>query len=259
MNRNTSSESVVLTHRAFGEKNTIVKLFTQEFGIIDVVAYGAQSIHSNLHVVNRIGTIGIAYLYMRKDRTLSKLSDFELHNQHAFAKDSIFYFLHISLWIETLIATFGSGSEYQESFSLLHAALTALRGCTTEAEYALATARFLWKYLYINGICPDITHCAQCATSLTHANYTIYLDGHLYCQECYRTDIHNTQLDRYQKYSARLAHYFLEGINTPFDQIAKNTAFIQMQTQIFDFIISITEHVIGRALKSFSVMRTFMK
>ena len=259
MNRNTSSESVVLTHRTFGEKNTLVKLFTQEFGIVDVVAYGARSIHSSLHVVNRMGTIGVAYLYMRKDRTLSKLIDFELHNQHAFAKDNILYFLHISLWIETLIATFGSGSEYWKSFSLLHAAITVLRGCATEAEYALTTARFLWKYLYINGICPDITHCAKCAASLVHANNSIYLDGHLYCQECYRTDPRNIQLDRYKKYSTRLAQYFLEEINTPFPHIVKNTTFIQMQTQIFDFIISITEHVIGHPLKSFAVIRSFIQ
>lgn len=257
MERNFSSKSVVLTYRRLGEKNTLVKLFTQQFGIVDVIAYGAQSVHSRLRVVNSVATIGDAYLYMRKNRSLNKLSEFSPDRDQTEARGSIYYFLYASLWAETLIATFGSGSEYQQSFALLHAGLVALRGCDTESHYVLATARFLWRYLHINGISPDITRCAKCDTALREHAHLIAAHSRVYCEPCYdsiaqKSAVYATGM---RKYPARLIEYFIQHGNTPFAQIVNSERMISMQGEIFSFIMFFIQQAIGRELKSLPVIQ----
>lgn len=185
MNRNFNSKSIILTRRPLGEKNLLVKLFAEQFGLLDVVAYGAQSMNSKLRTVNTIGMAGTAYLYRQRSKSLGVLREFEPDVMQRAVGNRIYYFLYHSLWTEVLIATFGSGSEYQRGFALLHAGLAALRSCVTEAHHRLATARFLWRYLRLNGVSPELTRCAACAEPLAAEQELIYAHARVYCPRCY--------------------------------------------------------------------------
>lgn len=250
--RNFISKSIILTRRPLGEKNLLLKIFSEDLGLIDAIAYGAQSMGSKLQTANTIGALGTAYFYVQPNRSLHTLREFDVdlyQNRYG----DLYLFLYFSLWAEVLIATFGSGTEYQKSFSLLSAALKALIGYNKESYYQLATARFLWRYLQINGNLPQSIYCEECGTPFSKSETIIYINTHFYCQHCSAKQGEN----RGQRYAAQLIDDFIHHTNTTFHELLQSDWAINSAYELCDFASLYTQHTIGRRLKSLQVISSF--
>lgn len=257
-NRNRVSEVALMRNRIYGEKNLICTVLSKEYGLLDVVAYGAHGANGKLSVVKNILGVGTAYLYGDNKNNLNTLSDFELQNAHFEIRNNIEQYLYASLWIELILITCASGSEYRNCFSLFTAALNAFSLCAHSTHTQLISIRFIWKYLLLNGIRPKITRCQRCqsATDTTEHLYYAKKSGELMCAPCY-----NMQIDEvgdiphnYIQYPARMAQILRFDMNSAVDDMLSKTYDPQTIVQLSHYMYAVIEYAIGRPLKSIRVI-----
>ncbi len=82
MERNVSSLAIVLHSQRYGQLNRRLKLLTVDFGIIDVLSYGAQK--SLKSVKAEVFTDGQFFLYynpVKKDYTLKDVTVLATHDE----------------------------------------------------------------------------------------------------------------------------------------------------------------------------------
>ena len=244
----------------FREKDRICALFSAEHGLARAVAYGAAGAHSALRIMNNPLCVGTVYLYMQKPHALGKVIDFVPLDTHSFIMSNLDKYLHATLWSEIIVATYGSGGEEEKSYRLFLAALQAMRQCKTSDSVYLASARFIWKYLLINGICPDIYHCAVCHAPLTMRS-GCYIDAHTHsimCADCYHSvQQHDATVAR--PFPPALYQFLTTDLQMPFEQLVENRQLSPLHAELWNYIIAITEHSLERPLKSLPVLRAIAR
>ncbi len=260
MGRNFSSTAIILQSRPLGEKNIICTLFSSSHGLVDAVAYGAAG-NNSLRVAAAPLCTGTAYLYRHKETAMSKLTDFAVETMHRDIVSDLGRFMHASLWSELILVTYGSGGEHAVGYRLFAAALSALEQCTASQHIYLASVRFIWKYLHLNGIAPDIYHCSRCRRELSggEANCIDTDAYHLICPQC--NTAHPPSANEYPGGEARvpfpavLYHFLTDGLALPFADLIHNTALLAELGTLWEYLVAATRHSIEQPLKSLYVLQ----
>ena len=168
MARNYSSEALILSVSPQGENNRSICIFTPEDGISYAVLYGGpkSKMRSLVSPWNR----GILYLYKDEVRRTVKITDFDVHCFHLTFRENLFKSWSASLASEMMIKTRCAGSP-AESWTLMNGFLDGLDLCD-ENNGRLGLIRFLWRYLGLLGIRPDISRCNRCSEPFFTGNFT---------------------------------------------------------------------------------------
>jgi DNA repair protein RecO (recombination protein O) len=159
VSRNFRTEGIVLKNNRFGEIHKGVTLLSPEHGIISAAAYGAYSPKGKLRGVTNPLCAGTFFLYRDPVQDTVKITDMDCREFFEGIRAAIVKFFTASVWLETVIRTFGGDAE--EVFSLLRGSLRLL-DARAETASPLLLAQFLWRYLELSGAAPDTESCAAC-------------------------------------------------------------------------------------------------
>ncbi|MDD4574653.1 MAG: DNA repair protein RecO [Sphaerochaeta sp.] len=156
MERNVSSLAIVVHSIRYGQMNRRLKLLTVDFGLIDVVSYGARK--SIKAVKGDIFSDGQFFLYYNPVKRDYTLKDVQLIATHDEIRTDLSANYAALFFCELVINTNGGDSASQ--YSLLSKALDML--CSHQDLVARILIQFVLRLLDICGLQADFSRCPLC-------------------------------------------------------------------------------------------------
>lgn len=171
--RNSTTDVIILTVQEQGENNRLVCAFSANQGIFYATLYGGAK--SKMRALVQPFNSGKLWLYKDEVRHSCKITDFDVTNCHPTLRTSLYKMWGANLAAEIILKTKGAGDDIS-SFKLISAYIDGIDCCEEEGA-RLGTLRFLWRYLGLLGVQPDVHVCAQCGRSLLSGNNAAAQDG----------------------------------------------------------------------------------
>lgn len=156
MERNVSSLAIVVHSQRYGQLHRKLKLLTVDFGLIDVVSYGARkSVKAVKAEVFVDGQFFLYYNPVKKSYTLSDIQVIATHDEIRADLGSTYAAL---FFCEMIMKTHGGDSLQQ--YDLMSKALDMLVSHRTLANQILI--QFVWKLIAICGLQSGLERCPIC-------------------------------------------------------------------------------------------------
>ncbi len=168
MSRNQTSSAIVLRSYPIGEIHLGLTLFTEDGGLLQAIAHGANSKRGKLRGLTNPFCYGTAFLYHDPVKKSTKVSDFDVQNFFIGLRENVRRYYTASLWAEVVLKSFGGGESARPLFALFVSSLSLLDGAAEE-NIAVASIQFLARYLAIVGHLPDTSECGACGRPLSTA------------------------------------------------------------------------------------------
>jgi len=160
--RNSTTEALILTVQEQGENNRTITAFSSELGIFYATLYGGAK--SKMRALVQPFNSGKLWLYTDESRHSKKISDFDVTNCHPSLRTSLYKMWAANLAAELVLKTKGAGDD-AASYRLLTAYIDGI-DASDENTARLGTIRFLWRYVGLLGVQPDVHSCVQCGKLL---------------------------------------------------------------------------------------------
>lgn len=181
--RNHSTEALVLKAQTLGEIHRLVTILTPDKGLLRVLVPGAAgSKGRNKVLATPFRRVGIK-LYHEPVRDQWKSVDLTELALFGGLAEELERFWAASQAAEVML-TAGTSLPAAELYALGVEALTWL-DCAKGEKIVQAEAWFLWQFLQLAGLGPDVEHCAHCGSSFSGlpAVYGFGQEG-LVCPSC---------------------------------------------------------------------------
>lgn len=159
MNRNLSSEAIVLHTTKMGDMHRRVALLSPQLGLIWAAAFGARKGSGSLAGAVQPFYGGTFYLYHNPQKDQYKIEDARISSYREYLIGDLSSMYVASLFCELIIATGSSGGEYEESYQLL---VAILDGLEDEKRRNYIIVHGIWRFLYLMGLLPDVEACSHC-------------------------------------------------------------------------------------------------
>lgn len=175
---------VVLQAFAYSETSKILRLLTGPFGVQSVIAKGARRPKSRYGGVLEPFTDGSASFYLKDNRDLHTLREFELQRSRQALGRDLVRFGAASLIGEIVLRT-AIEQESEPVFHAVRAALDDLQAADPESLEPVALAH-TWNLITILGFGPAVDQCVHCGGPLPPA-VALFFDygaGGSLCGEC---------------------------------------------------------------------------
>ena len=161
MSRDFSLDALVLSAVEEARGHLWVVLLTGNSEIKRVTLFGGRK--SRLRAVVSPWHTGKIWLYAQNEQNI-KITDFDAHKLRAALRENLYKTHAASLVSELLIATRGAGGA-PGCWQLVNGFLDGLNR-VGEEETLPALFRFLWRFLDLLGLQPQIERCASCGARL---------------------------------------------------------------------------------------------
>ena len=184
MNRSSTTEVVILRNGRIGEIHKSVWMLSPDLGLISAIAHGAYSQKGKLRGVTNPFSFGRCYLYTDPVKNSVKITDLVVHDFFPGLREDVAKYYTASLWAELVLRTFGGGGESRALFALL---VESLRALDEAAGFEPVTVQFLWRYLAVSGLQPDLDECAVCGAALGGMRAWDSSHGGFLCEACVQT------------------------------------------------------------------------
>ncbi|WP_197018223.1 DNA repair protein RecO [Treponema sp. C6A8] len=188
MNRSYSDSATVISLKPLGENNQSVTLLTKSKGIVYATLYGGPK--SRLRSLVSQWHSGTIFLYDNPEKNQIKISDFDVKNYHVSFGENLFKNYAASLACELAIKTRCAGSP-ENCWHLINGFLDGLE-LANEDQGHVGLIRFLWRFLAILGLQPEVHCCGHCGKSfleplLTPDSKTYYniMENSFICADCF--------------------------------------------------------------------------
>lgn len=183
MSRSFHTDGIILKNYRFGEIHKGVVFLSPEHGLVEAVAFGAHSPKGKLRTVTDPLCTGTLYLYKDPVKGLTKITDMDCRLFFAGIRESVRKFFHASVFLETVLKTFGGDAPF--IFRLLVEALSLLEAMPEDQTTELLI-QFLFRYLSCAGIAPSLDHCSICGKERSNRDPLYYNPGgtEVFCMEC---------------------------------------------------------------------------
>ena len=243
-----------------GEAHRVISLLSAE-GLLDAIAYGADGSKGRLRHAATLFSSGESFLYTNPLRRPSKLVDFVITKARNTLRENLHRFSHASLWSECITRSYAAGGDTAACYRLYNAALDALERCTTPLQMDLASARFVWRFLVLNGVRPAIKSCSHCGTSLIgiQCAYWRTASRAAWCPACYQScalegrDPHPNHVITLPR---PLLHFFNTQLVLPFEEALHSYAATEYEARVIrEFACHFAEHYLDRKLLALGVLR----
>ena len=177
-------DAVILQSFPYSETSKILRLLTGPHGVQSVIARGARRPKSRYGGILEPFTEGVASFYLKADRDLHTLQEFELlRPRQALGRDLV-RFGAASLIAELVLRT-ASGQESDDVYHAVRAALTELETAPEDRLEAVALAH-VWALVTTLGFGPAVGQCVHCGGALPDGRdlFFDYAAGGFLCGEC---------------------------------------------------------------------------
>lgn len=166
LNRNYSSEALVLSLSSLGENNSLVTLLTRDRGIVKACLYGGPK--SKLKSLCAQFHSGKVWIYETPEKNQNKITDFEVTKYHNSFSENLFKSYAALLASELVIKTecAGGGDNILNCWNLINGFFDGLELCNEE-QGKTGLIRFLWRFVHLSGLMPDTEECESCGNPLS--------------------------------------------------------------------------------------------
>jgi len=174
---------VVLQTFPYGDTSKILRLMTPDLGPKSAIARGALRPKSKFGGLIESFSDGIATLYLKENRDLHTLSDFELVADRRGLANDLVRFAGASVLCE-LVMRLAPEQQDEPLYGALRSGLDALVAAPADAADATAL-REIWRLVGELGFEPHLTHCLQCGRAVEDEEVRFdHAAGGLLCGSC---------------------------------------------------------------------------
>lgn len=171
MKEQFSSNAIVIGMDPISENNQLVYFLTENDGLLRATLYGGRKSHLKNYILQWNSGI-LTYTKSKKD--FLTVIDFDVNNFHNSITDNITK-LRLATACQEIVINTKSIATGEDYWKWVIGFINGLDLCTTKYGCVTAFLRFVWRYLYLMGMQPDITTCANCKKSIF--NNTCALDS----------------------------------------------------------------------------------
>jgi DNA repair protein RecO (recombination protein O) len=183
MPRSFAYSGLVLRVRSAGESNREAWFLTAEEGILKATVFGGPKSKLRAHIAPfHQGTL---WLYRDPVRDTWKVTDFDVQFWRPGIREQYDRAKTASSIVETVSISHGGGGNWTEALRLAGQALDALAEAD-QTSCVRILVHFLWNWLDLLGLKPDILHCAVCACESSADGVLLFSipEGILRCSSC---------------------------------------------------------------------------
>jgi DNA repair protein RecO (recombination protein O) len=234
------AKAVVLKTHNLGEADKILRLYSQEKGLVDAVAKGARKLKSKFG--GRLELFNFIDCELSKGKSLDILTQAELVRNFKNISSDFNKFLFCQLISEIILKTHPSESESSQKtasllFKLIYVSFSEINSAASGDLSLLekTAAFFLAKYLKITGYAPLIDSCCRCGAKIVIENghaFSITLGGIL-CRNC------SAGLENHPEVKKSISKEEFELIFLLFSADLKNYRNLNIQAQDIDNVLKI--------------------
>ncbi len=232
---------VVLGGFPFGESNKVIKILTEDLGLIKIVANGIRKTTSKYS--GSLELMNLVSVQVRKSKSsdLFTLREFELlKSYHGLRED--YYIISSLYYISEFISKFFENDVPNiEIYNLLILFLELLennKDNINELRWG-----YLIKSLSILGYIPSLDKCSNCGKNLINNIYISSRDGWIFCYECMEHKID-------KKISVGAINFLNIVLRNDYKEIIKLKVTDTVKNDLEEFFKSIIIGILGKGLKS---------
>ena len=157
MERNLTTEAIVLTSRRWGELHRLVTMLSPSLGVFDAVVYGARK--GKLAGGIEPCSIGTFFLYHNQVRKEYSVSDIEVCFDPTVIKEDLASLYVAHAMNEIVIRMHGGDHEALYTILDTHVRLLGTR----EHDPRRVLIQFIWRFVGVMGLEPDLHVCPGCS------------------------------------------------------------------------------------------------
>ena len=163
------AKAVILKSYKLGESDKIIKLYSQQYGVISAVAKGARRIRSKFG--GRLELFNLVDLEIATGRSLDIITQAEIIKSFKNISDDFYKFIFCELVSEIVLKTQSGGGSPGSSetlFKLIYVCLNEIDGLEDENIESLKkiTCFFGAKFIKIIGYSPLLKSCCRCSLDM---------------------------------------------------------------------------------------------
>ncbi|MDR1301384.1 MAG: DNA repair protein RecO C-terminal domain-containing protein [Treponema sp.] len=183
MERNRIYSALVLRVRPSGEANREAWCLTREEGIIRTTVFGGPK--SKFRALVSPFHQGRLWVYHNPVRDSRKLTDFDVQSWRPGIRENYRRTMSAGAILETILESQGSGGNWDRALDLTGSTLDAL-DCADESSCVRIFVHFLWNWVLLLGLRPDINRCASCTCEASPDGLLLWssYEGTVHCPSC---------------------------------------------------------------------------
>jgi len=183
MKRIQRTELIVLKSEKSGENHKLVTMFTENLGLIRALAFGASGSKSRMRVTTSAYCRSEGELYHDPVKDLWRITDLNGLNLYDGIREDLKKFYTVSFISEVILKTYGGGDD--RVYKLFSKTLDFVDRASSHEEIEKLLILYLWRYLWMNGILPDLSECSRCSRDIQRGESVFCKDdGLFYCSHC---------------------------------------------------------------------------
>lgn len=178
-----ATPAVVLHSFKYSESSKIVRLLTRELGLQSAIAKGALRPKSKFGAALQLLSEGVAQLYVKPNRDLNTLADYDVTDQHAGLARDVKRYAAASALAELVLRT-APAEPNTAVYDHVARGLSCLEAASADTVDAQALW-LLWQTVGVLGFTPSLDGCARDGRRLPDGAATFSVsDGGFLCAAC---------------------------------------------------------------------------
>ncbi len=180
-----SATAIILHAFPYGDTSKIVRLVTGDFGVMSAVAKGAHRAKSRFGARIQPFSEGTALIYVRQNRDLQTLAEFDVEKQRAELAGNVERYLTAAALAEVVLR-FSPEGPHREVFNVFRESLDWLVDVDSDALHAVSLVA-MWSLVGALGFTPSMDVCSVDGRPVAEgtAEFSV-ADGGLLCPVCAR-------------------------------------------------------------------------
>ncbi len=241
MNRNYSTEAVVLKTRRFGDFHKAVTILSPDCGIINAVAHGAYKGKSRISSITDPFCVSAFELYHNPVKDVWKINGCESIDLNERIRENLNAHYNASFWSELIIKSYASGADFISVFSLYTSALTGLNADNSAG--LSVTLHFLYRFLLNSGFITDFSECGHCGKLIAGEDvYFSPAEGCFLCASCASKGL--------PVIKGAAAEYLEESSAVHLEEAVKKRLDIQTEKEVRNTLLAVLKTIIDAPLNT---------
>ena len=176
-------EGIILSTTPYKESSKIINLYTKKYGLISLIAKGANRLKSNLRALTLNYTYGYFYIYYKENK-LSLVTQIDLIDSFSFIKNDIILISYMTYLCDLTKQILKEGNDEELYDNLIN----SIKKINEGLDPLIITNIFEIKALDYLGVSPNLDSCVICNSKKDIITLSSIKGGFL-CQNCNKEEI----------------------------------------------------------------------